>query len=480
MKNFKIQYINILLSASIFCFQSCKKFVTVDTPDDRISTESAYKSNVAAAAVLTGLFAQLSNNYYGSLTLPAISFYEELSADNLTLFDVNGDANLRDYYQNMLAPDYGRSYDQHYWRTTFPLIYTINTAIEGLAGNTALSPAISKRLLGEAYFLRAFCYFYLVNIYGEVPLSITSDYNLNSKTPRSTVADIYSQIELDLQNAESLLEYNYVTSNANTVYPTGVEERIRPNLAAVNALQARVFLYQKNYAAAEAAATKVIGHTELYTLGTLKNIFLKNSSETIWALQPVTEGLNTIEGAIFTIPEGGSSNEHPFLISTSLKNSFEPGDDRKAKWLDSITIDNGGGEVSYVYPAKYKAARQFIPVDPTEYTIVMRLAEQYLIRAEARNEQGNSGGAAEDLNLLRNRSRGAVTAKVLTPLPAISATITEDQLRPVILHERRVELFTEWGHRWFDLKRTGTIDAVITRTWLSPWITCSCTTLPVR
>jgi hypothetical protein len=232
--------------------------------------------------------------------------------------------------------------------------------------------------------------------------------------------------------------------------------RLRPNLAAVQALQSRVYLYQKNYVEAESSATEVLTQPG-YALSGLETAFLKNSTETIWGLQPVELGLNTRLALLFLIPEATGPNEsYPVYASESLLNSFESGDARKTKWLGMRT---SGGE-DYYYIKKYN--RAIIPESKVidEYTIVLRVAELYLIRAEARNEQGNSAGAVEDLNAIRQRSR-STDGTVVNPLPALETTLTSLQLRPIILHERRVELFTEWGHRWFDLGRSGTIDDVM-------------------
>jgi hypothetical protein len=82
--------------------------------------------------------------------------------------------------------------------------------------------------------------------------------------------------------------------------------------------------------------------------------------------------------------------------------------------------------------------------------MVLRLAEQYLIRAEAEANQGDSTDAMNDLNKIRNRA-GLANYSLLNNGPLLIA----------ILHERQVELFTEWGNRWFDLIRTGAINAVL-------------------
>ena len=107
---------------------------------------------------------------------------------------------------------------------------------------------------------------------------------------------------------------------------------------------------------------------------------------------------------------------------------------------------------TFYYPYKYKKGDDYSsnPPPPTEYYIVFRLAEQYLIRAEARAQQGNIGGGQADINLIRNRS-------------GLANTIASDKgnLLSAVEHERQIELFAEWGHRWLDLKRTNRADQVL-------------------
>ncbi|WP_162842703.1 RagB/SusD family nutrient uptake outer membrane protein [Mucilaginibacter pineti] len=455
MKKIDINYKKLLLVIGVMALacSGCRKFLDVGTPITKISGNNAYNDDATATAVITGLYGQLSNNYFYSTYLPATSLFEELSADNLVLFDPPSQAGFDSYYKNALEPTYAAS-GETYWRTTYQLLYTINTAIVELTGNKNLTPAVSKRLLGEAYFLRAFCYFYLVNIYGDVPLVLTPDYVKNIAIPRTSSALVYDKVSDDLAQAEKLLDYNYAALDVTKT----TSDRLRPNLAAVNALQARVYLYRNNYSAAEAAATKVIS-LSIFSLGNLNEVFLKNSAETIWALQPVTSGYNTVEGQFFKLNSDGPDRDHPIYASASFVNSFEKGDGRKTGWLSSVTTTAGD---TYFYPDKYKVPFIDGSTEITEYPIVLRLSEQYLIRAEARNEQGNSVGAVADLNAIRSRSRLIPTPAVPDPLPALRASLSKTELKPLIMRERRVELFAEWGHRWFDLKRSETIDAVMT------------------
>ncbi|MBW7941210.1 MAG: RagB/SusD family nutrient uptake outer membrane protein, partial [Candidatus Kuenenia stuttgartiensis] len=126
-----------------------------------------------------------------------------------------------------------------------------------------------------------------------------------------------------------------------------------------------------------------------------------------------------------------------FPLTDQLINAFEASDDRKNSWVATKAMDGQ----TYYYPFKYKIGKYGEPL--TEYYIVFRLAEQYLIRAECNAHIGKINEARNDVNIIRERAA----------LPATSASTT-DELLTIIAKERRIELFTEWGHRWVDLKRT--------------------------
>jgi hypothetical protein len=101
-------------------------------------------------------------------------------------------------------------------------------------------------------------------------------------------------------------------------------------------------------------------------------------------------------------------------------------------------------------------------LDIIEYNTLLRLSEQYLIRAEARNELSKLSDAVEDINVLRSRSRAPASLEVSQPLPPLDASLLDrEQVKAAIMKERQVELFTEQGNRWFDLKRTNSVDHVM-------------------
>jgi hypothetical protein len=308
--------------------------------------------------------------------------------------------------------------------------------------------------LGEAKFMRAFFYFYLVNMYGDVPLVITSNYKVNANMPRTSTQDVYKQIISDLMDAQNLLSSNYLDGNLQKY--AGSPEKVRPTKWAATALLARVYLYTSDYANAEAQATAVINQNPLFSLSPLNSAFLKNSSEAILQLQVVYSSGHTDDADMFIITTG-FSNSRPVRLSDTLMNSFEATDARKipGNWVNTVTLSG----ITYYYPYKYKSKTNGL----AEYEMLLRLGEQYLIRAEARAHLNNIGGAQTDLNTIRNRA-------------GLGATTANDQasLLIAILHERQVELFSEWGHRWFDLKRTNNVNSLMTvitsrkgGTWIS-------------
>nr|WP_294994210.1 RagB/SusD family nutrient uptake outer membrane protein [uncultured Sediminibacterium sp.] len=416
---------------------SCKKFVEIQPPVTSLVSTSVYATNSTAASAITGIFITMAGNSIGGSNY-GISVLSGLSADELKLSANSADVILNHSYINDLKSTDGRIF----WGELYNCIYQANSAIEGISASQGVTPSMSQQLIGEAKFIRAFCYFYLVNIYGDVPLVLTVDYKINATISRSSKDEVYQQIVSDLKDAQLLLTDNYLTpSGASTT------SRVRPNKAAATSLLARVYLYQQNWSNAEAEATTVINDANYNLLTNLNSVFLATSKEAIWQLEKPNNGFNTADGGIFLttyLNSGGPNGNYPITLQDSLALGFESGDLRKSNWTRNLTV----GSNTYYYPFKYKL-NQGTPT--TEYPVVLRLSEQYLIRAEARAQQGNIAGAQADLNVIRNRAG----------LSNTSAS-TQAFLLSAIQKERQFELFTEYGHRWFDLKRTGTVDPVMT------------------
>lgn len=419
----KIKFIHLYILAFSIVNVSCKKFLEVDPPKNRTAAEAAFSDEKIATSTVLGIYTSM-NGFNGQFASSLLSTLMSISADDYYYSLTSYDA----YKQNALLPS--TDYLDRLWSQPYGYIYHANSVIEGVAASS-LSPQVKAQLTGEAKFLRAFCYFYLVNTFNKVPLVKDTDVFKNNLLGQSTKQEVYDFITQDLTDAVANLSDAYQGS-----------ERVRPNKKAAQALLARVYLYAQKWDLAEATASAVIADTRYKIPADLNSVFLKTSEEAIWQLQTVntsTAGVNTWEG--FGIIPATSTGVVYYRVYDATEKKFETGDKRKVNWLRTYTT----GGVTYYYPAKYKI-RTSTPV--TEYNTVLRLAEQYLIRAEARANQNNPAKlvqAIEDLNVIRDRA----------DIPDLSTALPKADVLLAIEKERHLELLGEWGHRWFDLVRTN-------------------------
>jgi hypothetical protein len=447
MKLFKSISIKTAILGTIMVLiltEGCKKFVQVPSPANLVSSQNVYSFDPEAIAVLNGIYSNFSGTFW------TLSPYPALSADELTLFFTQN-ITLNFIYTNNLNSNNSNNGNNDFWTPLYSQIYVANAAIAGLQQSSSLTPLVKQQLMGEAEFCRAWFYFYLVNMYGDVPLALTTDYKANAVLARTPAVQVYRQIIADLTAAQSNLSKNYL----DVTLLSTTSERVRPTYWAATALLARVYLYYgnltnnadgKDYSTAATEASKVILNSSEFSLAPLNNVFLANNSEAIWQIQSqasIVSGENTNEAPFFIITSSGTNNTSPVGISPFLLNAFEPGDQRKTSWIDTISV----GGTLYYFAYKYK---NLVQNTATEYETVLRLGEQYLILAEAEADQNDPADAVNALNEIRNRA-GLANYVYTTPTALMTA----------ILHERQVELFTEFGARWFDLKRTGNVNAVM-------------------
>lgn len=415
----------VFIFSFLLPFLSCKKFVNVSPPVNSLTTETVFNNDITATAALSWVYTSLSS---GSGSLSSITYLGGILADEATAFSSNID--IQQFFTNNILSS--NTNVSGFWGSSgYTYIYRVNAVLEGLEKSTGITASLKTELQGEAKFLRAFFHLYLTTLFGDIPYITTTDYRINTAVTRLPQTEVFQKIIDDLKDAKEKLSVNYNYSNG---------EKAKPNKWCAEALLARVYLYNRNWAEAEVEATGVINNTTLFGLNTLDSVFLKNSREAIWQLIPLNANQNTNEGRIFILTSTPTNS----ALRNEFLNSFEPGDNRKSKWVGNITV----GTNTYYYPYKYKLRTATSPLN--EYSMVLRLGEQYLIRAEARAQQNNVSGSQTDLNVIRTRA-------------GLGNTSANDKasLLSVIENERRIELFSEWGHRWFDLKRTGRIDAVL-------------------
>jgi len=435
----------LLLFISAFLLVSCNNLLEIPEPKNSLTTEKVFNNETQAKGAMAGVLTQMINtSAYASFSAGLTSQLGRASADELDRVLNPGD----NIYRNALTAQDGQT--GGIWNSAYQSIYGANGVIEGIADSKSplLGERLRKELTAEAKFIRAFCYFYLVNTYGDVPMVLTINLAKNTNIERTATTKVYQQIISDLKEAINVLPADYSVSNG---------ERIRANKWAAKALLARVYLYTGDNSNAIAEATDVIGQNSLYQLelADLNKVFLKNSSETIWQLQQSTQidfSGNAVPEAIYLMPNplhtGVSSD-----LSSNLLRAFDEGDLRKAAWIDSTDFVSGSNIVHARFMAKYKTGmhNKIVNGEASEYYMVLRFAEMYLIRGEASVLGGSINTGIEDINVLRRRAG-------VTPLPT---SLGKEAALAAIAKERQAELFGEWGHRWFDLKRTGKAEAVL-------------------
>jgi hypothetical protein len=422
-KNFCNRRLAVIRFCIAVCFfTGCKKFIDIAPPDTLVTSDKVFADNQTALSAMKGVYDKVQKNFciVNGLTTKLGSLY----SNEMVRTSPNSADGV--FWSNSLTGNDGTL--PGIWSSTYGRIHHVNEIIENLSKATGVSHEMRIQLTAEAKFMRALFYFYLLNYFGEVPLIVNSNYEANAYKPRTSGSAIFQQIIDDLLEAEENLPASY------TVTPSFPSERNRPNKLAACALLARVYLYNQDWQNAELKASTVINSGRYNLMKQLNDVFLPSSNEVILHFMPANSSLNT-EGAFF-VP-GPTALKPTYVLAESLLNSFEPGDARKIYWTKQTSI-NGQ---NVWYPYKYKVYQNSPPY--IEYNVVLRLVEQYLIRAEALAEQNKIAEAIIDLNTIRNRAN----------LPNLSPSLTKPAVLEAIEQERQVELFAEWGHRWFDLKR---------------------------
>ena len=417
--------VGVLLGAG-----SCKDLLDPQ-PVQQLADERAITDAASARAATLGAYDRVQNYY--QLDWPTLGF---LPADNVRF---NGTLNqYLQLDQNALSAD--NLLITETWTFIYQAVNAANNVIAGVPGisDPLLSAAEKNQLLGEGYFIRALAYFDLARGWGGVPLVLTPTRSKENGqgTRRATLTATYDQVLADLTQAETLLP------DATT--------RNRAVKATARALRARLHLYRQQWPDAEAYATQVLSNSA-YTLVTPYRAFSTApflTSESVLEISYSNADPNTMWNNWFPSALGGQYNFQPVTAAIALLNDPAVGGGRSAL-LASTTINGAPA----IYGNLYSRSAQR---DDPSY--VLRVAELYLIRAEARARQGKLTQALADLNAVRTRAG----------VPASTAATAADLLL-AIENERRVEFAFE-ADRWFDLVRTGRAAAVLGVTDQKKWV----------
>jgi len=399
----------------------CSNSLLDKEPISNVSGEGYYKKPSDAQAGVNGIY-----NGLQSLFRQNFAYWGEGRADNIVTRHAGDPAALQ---QNTLTPVINSAR----WDNFYTVISRANYAIKYIPQAFGTEDSELKRqLLGQAHALRALAYFYLVRIWGQVPL-VTEPYeglDQDLFVKKNTEAEVLAKVEADLILATENCASNY----------SGARNRVMITKGAAYAFLTQLYMWQKKYAQAIEMAEKVIADPQyaLVPIEDWNNIFVKGSStESIFEV-----GYNEVQPNNLRVWYANGSDSD-YVPSAGFIASIEPDDLRKPRIYD----------VSQVQPRKiWKFFGQGFndeSPEPSAGNIVLtRLADILLLKAEAHANLNQPVEALDLLNRIRTRAG----------LPVLDQNKAQSQFGSLvgsILHERSVELCFE-GHRWFDLLRNET------------------------
>ncbi len=427
MKNILNTFLVLMLVISSY---SCKKFLDLQ-PVDQIGEDVALDTKDKIERALVGAYNQLGQgNYYGFEWMNAVW----LGDGDVVPFGA-GTTDMQ-FYNHTIVPSSNTISIN--WQAMYQVVNQANNVISAVRDNTDPNYSSDDRNndLGQALFIRGLVYFDLARTFGGtaatsglcVPLILkpTRGLDQSSFPARNTCAEVYAQVGKDLDSAEMLLP---LSDNRNIA-----------TRHAATALKARLNLYLGNWQAAEQLATTVISDNTYNLVSPFENLITqKNTSEAIFELSFSSVQENPLSYVFLPTSMSGQYRIGPSNDFLALINNPSVGGDRKVM----VAVDGAGNP----YCNKYRSLATTGHSD--DDVIILRLAEIYLIRAEARANQNNVSGALADLNKVRQRSH----------VPASTSSTVQNVLLDVE-NERRMEFAFE-PFRWFDLIRTGRAAAVL-------------------
>ena len=487
---FKTKNSSVILLLLLTLLNSCE--VLEEEPFTEVSTEIFYEDENSAITALTAAYARLKsgNGYYRQLFLSALFASSDQGISNYLFNDFKRGV-ITNTNQNL----------NPMWRDIYFGVRDANNVIANVADIT-MDEELKTRIIGEARFLRALHYFNLVRCFGEVPLrTVPVEADNDQGLPLSPIEDVYDLIISDLEYAG---EHCWGMNEARNGY---LNDLGRVTKAAAHALLAKVYL--RIASAKRTAEQGIEGNNKYLAFTEATNSYYQLAkdqcdlalSEPGFQLQTSLEGYNTI----FDVGNGNNPEmifevQGSSLVGqgTAVSNLFSPKDSGlsgtgfggtnklKPKYIN-LRINKGDNRFQNTIIKNYEnitrsfainaGSTGYVPtlfstgntvgtlwqvwtskyIDPeatTEYTSsqnwhIIRLADVYLMRAEAMTEIAQDPGLANaDFNILRDRVGFAAFN---------GSGMTMELFRTKLLRERGVELYME-GHRFFDLTRMGVLD----------------------
>lgn len=470
--NKNLQLMLFMLSI-ITVLQSCKKNFLDRDPQGQY-TQDTYPYPGGSGPYDTYIFGAYSDlrsyGVHSQAFIAATSIRSDDADKGSTPADGGADAINMDNFPVLPTSGYLNSL----WTGYFSLINKANIALDQIRNNKDIiaSAEVKMQSEAEARFLRAYAYFNMVRMFGRVPIldSVFTNAASQSNVPQSSVAAVYAFIESDLQFAAANLP---LTWDAKFVG--------RSTRGAANGLLAKVYLTQKKWAQAMAAANAVITSGQ-YALHPSYDILFReegeNSRESLFEVQATASAAipeaNGVQYALIMGIRGSGAWDLGWgwnTPTTSLEAAYEPGDPRRTRTI--LYTSTGSQTFQTIYGENIPAGLPNPRYNNKVYTNpqirasvgnrfgwwmnvrLLRYADVLLMYAEAANELGNTAEALAKLEMVRARARAGNNSI----LPTVTTT-DQGLLREAIRRERRAELAMEHDRFW-DLVRWGIAQQVL-------------------
>jgi tetratricopeptide (TPR) repeat protein len=444
----------------LLMFAGCESFIDIPV-EGVLSSESAYRSESDAIAVVTGCYDAIHGNNW-NICFP-IMFGDWCSDDSW-----KGGENASDQGESLEVMYFyagtNNKFVEYIWRVRWMGIYRCNNALQVIPA-IDMNVALKERLLAEVKFLRAYQYFELVKHFGDLPKVTIPVTPAEAKLPREDKSVIYAEIiEKDLTEAAGVLPQKdaYSPDNAG-----------RATRGAALAFLGKAYLYQGKYQQAFDLFKTVINEGK-YALEAdfLSNwdVDNENNIESVFELQEDGSQIYSEGSGLPTLMRSRADGGWGYnLPSTSLLNAFEPGDPRRKLTIieEGDIIEGASYSMNNVLPPKRTSHKHYIPKakrvsnewEHSNYNLrIFRYADLLLMYAEAAVGIQDASTARWALEQVRARARNL--SEDPSALPEVTTTdLTE--LTKAIQHERRVELALEQTRFW-DICRWGIAKQVLT------------------
>lgn len=428
-KIYKQVNIKFFLIVTLLIISSCESLIETESPNNQIGTNEVFEDTTMVQSALASIYTAVRNTSMFSGSTDGLGIGLSLYTDELDCYYPLGHSSgLYDIAQNNVLST--NVYVGKIWNNAYTLLYAINNFIIQLEKTKSIEELDKHIYLGEAYFLRGIIYFNLTQLFGDIPYTTETNYQLNSVLKKTNKKEVLELIESDFVQAMLFLSDNY-RSNL----------RIYPNKTTAKLLLSKLYLETNQFQKAEEYSKEIVNNPLYQLEKDVNKVFTNTSKGVMWQIKPNANNNATLEAINFYFEQGPPQS---FALNNKWIEQMDEQDLRKKEWIK--TINNNGKK--WYRPIKYKKLNG---QNTDEFSIVFRIEEAYFVYIESLVYQNKVDEATNILNSIKTR---AGLAKL--------SNINKDDLIKEMLNEMQYEFFTEQGHRFFDLKRNKQLERITT------------------